>query len=154
LLSNPLHEDYAMTLYRSLVLFATGSTIMLAVACGSDETQATETHTPASYTVLVDSVVVSPPFMFTQGQTVTVQLKFLNAANEDPDAVEDEHFGGLTFDPTSLATVARVPGHNYRFLVTGGTPGSGTVQVSFGHDSLADETTFPPVAATTVQPAL
>jgi hypothetical protein len=51
-----------------------------------------------------------------------------------------------------LATVARVPGHNYRFLVTGGTPGTGTLQVGFGHDSLADETAFPTVA-TTVQSA-
>jgi hypothetical protein len=141
-----------MTLLRSLVLFAAGPTIMLAVACNSDETQAPGTHTPASYTVLVDSVLVSPPIMFTEGQTVTVQLKFLNAADEDLDAVEGEHFAGLTFDPASLATVARVPGHNYRFLVTGGTPGTGTVQVSFGHDTLADETTFPPVEAT-VQPA-
>jgi hypothetical protein len=142
-----------MTLLRSLVLPAAGSTIMLAVACNSDETQAAEDHTPASYTVLIDSVPTSPPFSFTQGQTVTVQLKFLNAANEDLDDVEAEHFGGLTFDPTPLATVARVAGHNYRFLVTGGTPGTGTVQVSFGHDALANQTTFPPVAATTVQPA-
>jgi hypothetical protein len=141
-----------MTLFRSVAMFAAGSTIMLAVACNSDETQAPEPHTPVSYTVLVDSVQVSPPITFTQGQTVTVQLKFLNAANEDLDAVEGEHFAGLTFAPTSLATVARVPGHNYRFEVTGGEPGSGTVQVSYGHDSLADETSFPPVAAT-VQPA-
>jgi hypothetical protein len=141
-----------MTLFRSLGMLAAGSTIMLAVACNSDETQAPGTHTPVSYTVLVDSIPTSPPFTFTQGQTVTVQLKFLNAANEDLDAVEAEHFAGLTFAPTSLAAVARVPGHNYHFEVTGGTPGTGTVQVSFGHDSLADETTFTPVAAT-VQPA-
>jgi hypothetical protein len=141
-----------MTLLRSLALFAAGSTLMLAVACNSTETQAPDTHTPVSYTVLVDSAQVSPPIMFTQGQTVTVQLKFLNAANEDLDAIEGQHFAGLTFAPAALATVARVPGHNYRFLVTGGTPGTGTVQVSFGHDSLADETSFTPVA-TTVQPA-
>jgi hypothetical protein len=141
-----------MTLFRSLALFAAGSTMMLATACGGDEAQAPETHTPVSYTVLVDSVPTSPPFTLTEGQTVTVQLKFLNAADEDLDAIEGEHFAGLTFAPTSLTTVARVPGHNYRFEVTGATPGTGTVQVSFGHDSLADETTFPPVAAT-VQPA-
>lgn len=141
-----------MTLLRSLALFAAGSTIVLAMACNSDETQAPGAHTPVSFSVLVDSVPVSAPITFTQGHTVTVQLKFLNTANEDLDAVEGEHFAGLTFAPTSLATVARVPGHNYRFQVTGGTPGSGTVQVSFGHDSLADETTFTPVAAT-VQPA-
>jgi len=39
--------------------------------------------------------------------------------------------------------VARVTDHNYQFDVTGGTPGTGTIVVSFGHDELADETTFP-----------
>jgi hypothetical protein len=31
---------------------------------------------------------------------------FFNAASEDLDAVEGEHFAGLTFTPASLATVA------------------------------------------------
>lgn len=52
------------------------------------------------------------------------------------------------YDPTSLAAVARVPDHNFQFDVTGGTPGTGTVQVGFGHDQLADETSFTPVAIT------
>ena len=77
-----------------------------------------------------------------------MRLKFFNAADEDLDDVESAHFGGLVFEPASLATVARVTDHNYQFDVTGGTPGTGTVQVSYGHDEAADEHTFEPVAAT------
>lgn len=44
--------------------------------------------------------------------------------------------------------MTRDPDHNYRFTVTGGTPGTGTVQVSYGHDEQADETPFDPVPVT------
>ena len=124
---------------QSLVL----TPLVLIAACGSDETApATGDHTPVSYTVLINDVQVTPPFALTQGQTVRVRLKFLNAAGDDLDDVESQHFAGLTFDPASLATVARVTDHHYQFDVTGATPGTGTMQVSFGHDQLADETTF------------
>jgi hypothetical protein len=129
-----------------------GAALVFAAGCSSNETTAVDDHTPVSYTVLVDSVPAEAPFVLTQGQTVRVQLKFVNAANEDLDDVEGTHFGGLTFTPASLATVERVAGHTYRFDVTGETPGTGTVEVSFGHDAQADETTFPAVAVT-VQPA-
>jgi hypothetical protein len=122
-------------------------------ACGSDESPSgTEDHTPVTYNVLLDGSETQPPFTLTQGQAVTVQLKFFNAEDEDLDIVEDEHFGGLTIDPAGLATVTRDPDHNYRFTVTGGTPGTGTVQVSYGHDEMADETSFDPVPVT-VEPA-
>jgi hypothetical protein len=103
-----------------------------------------------TYTIFVDGVETAPPLTLAGGQTVRVRLKFFNAADEDLDDVESGHFGGLAFEPASLATVARVAGHNYQFDVTGGTPGSGTVQVSYGHDEEADEHTFEPVAVTVV----
>jgi hypothetical protein len=138
-----------MTTVRSTLLrLAACAALPLAVACGGDETQATEDHTPVSYTILVDGTEPSLPLTLTAGQTVRVRLKFFNAADEDLDDVEASHFGGLTFDPASLVTVARVTDHNYQFDVTGGTPGTGTVQVSYGHDEAADEHTFEPVAAT------
>jgi hypothetical protein len=118
-------------------------------ACGDDESPSgTEDHTPATYTVLVNGTETEPPFALVEGQAVTVQLKFFNAEEEDLDIVESEHFGGLTFSPASLATVTRDPAHNYRFTVTGETQGIGTVQVSYGHDEAADETTFTPVPVT------
>jgi hypothetical protein len=118
-------------------------------ACGGDESPAgTEDHTPVTYSVLVNGTEMQPPLTFGAGQTATVQLKFFNAEDEDLDIIEDSHFGGFAFDPATLATVTRDPNHNYRFTITGGTPGTGTVQVSHGHDEEADETTFAPVPVT------
>jgi hypothetical protein len=137
------------TMRSTLLRLAACAALPLAIACGGDETQATEDHTPVTYTLLVGTAT-TPPLTLTEGQTVRVRLKFFNAAGEDLDDVESEHFGGLAFEPASLAAVTRVTGHNYQFDVTGGTPGTGTVQVSYGHDEEADEHTFEPFAATVV----
>ncbi|HET6797490.1 MAG TPA: hypothetical protein VFH40_10060 [Gemmatimonadales bacterium] len=88
------------------------------------------------------------PFTFVAGQTVRVRLKFVNSQGEDLDIVESEHCAGLTFDPGSLATATRLSTNHYQLDVTGQAPGSGTLQVSFGHDELADEHTFPEGAVT------
>jgi len=134
---------------RWLCSVAAMAALSLAAGCGDDETQGPDDdHTPVSYTVLIDDVAATPPLTMTQGQTVRVRLKFVNAAGEDLDVVENEHFGGLTFTPTSLASATRVSGHSYQFDVTGGAPGTGTVAVGFGHDALADETSFDPVPLT------
>ena len=100
---------------------------------------------------LVDNVPVTAPYTFEDGQMVRVRIKFFNAAQEDLDDVESSHFGALTFEPTSLASVVRDTDHNYQFDVTGGTAGTGTLQVSYGHDEAADEHTFP-AAAVSVTP--
>jgi hypothetical protein len=143
-------EVHVTTVRSTLLRLAACAVFPLAIGCGGDEAQSTEDHTPVTYTIFVDGVGTAPPLTLTGGQTVRVRLKFFNAADEDLDDVESEHFGGLTFDPASLASVARVSGHNYQFDVTGGTPGTGTVQVSYGHDEQADEHTFQPVVATVI----
>ena len=117
-------------------------------ACGGDETQPSEDHTPHTYHLIINGEEVSAPYTFVAGQVVRVQIKFFNKAGEDLDDVESSHFGGLTFNPTSLATVARVGAHNFQFDVTVGAQGSGTVVVSFGHDEAADEESFPAEAVT------
>jgi hypothetical protein len=117
-------------------------------ACGGDETQSTEDHTPVTYQLMVDGVGVPAPYTFAADQTSRVRIKFFNQAQHDLDDVEGEHFGGLTFNPTSLATVSRVAGHNYQFDVTGQSPGTGILRVSFGHDVRADEESFPNAAVT------
>ena len=132
-----------MTTVRStLHRLAVCAALPLAAACGGDETQAPEDHTPVAYTMSVGGVEVAEPLTLTEGQTVRVRLHFTNAADDDLDDVEASHFGGLAFEPTALATVARVAGHNFQFDVTGGTPGTGDAQVSYGHDEAADETTL------------
>jgi hypothetical protein len=122
--------------------------IAVVSGCGGDETAPTEDHTPTTYNVLFNEIPVTSPYVFTVGQTVRVRLKLFNAAGDDLDDVEAEHFAGLTFDPSDLVTVARVPGHNYQFDVTGANAGTGTLVVGFGHDEQADETAFPSAPVT------
>jgi hypothetical protein len=121
-------------------------------ACSDNEAPPAEDHTPVSYNLLVNDVAVTAPYTFISGQTVRVRVKFFNAAQEDLDDVESSHFGGIAFNPASLATAVRLSDHHYQFDVTGGTAGTGTLQVGYGHDELADETTFTP-ADVTVTPA-
>jgi hypothetical protein len=143
-----IQEACVTTAQRTLAcLFPVALTAIVA-ACGGDEPQGVEDHTPTSYNILVNGVAVSAPYTFTVGQTVRVQIKFFNAAQEDLDAVEAGHFGGLTFNPASLVTAVRRQEHHYQFDVTGETPGTGTLHVSFGHDEQADEHVFDPVQVT------
>ena len=138
---------------RTLLGFTPAAlSVALASACGSDEPQAAPDHTPVTYHLLVNDIEVSAPYTFTAGQTVRVRLKLFNAQQDDLDDVEAEHFAGLTFDPASLATITRVMGHNYQFDVSGGTAGTGTLQVGFGHDELADEVAFDPAPVTVTPP--
>jgi hypothetical protein len=137
---------FTQPLLRSFL--AAGAAAGLLAACGGDETTGTEDHTPASYQVLINGAAAAVPYPFTVGQTSRVQIKFFNQAGEDLDEVESSHFGGLSFSPTTRATVTRVIGHNYQFDVTGSNEGTGTVTVGFGHDEAANETTFPAEAVT------
>jgi hypothetical protein len=120
--------------------------------CGDAEAPSLTDHTAVTYDLLVNDVAVSAPYALAAGQTVRVRIKFFNAEQQDLDPVEGSHFGGLTFNPTSLATAIRVAGHNYQFDVTGGTAGAGTLRVGYGHDELADEESFDPVAVTVAAP--
>jgi hypothetical protein len=126
-------------------------TALLTIACSDNEAPPAEDHTPTSYSIQVNDVPVAAPYTLVSGQTVHVRIKFFNAAQEDLDDVADSHFGALSFDPASLATVVRDPDHNYEFEVTGGSPGTGTLQASYGHDAAADEHTLA-AAAVTVTP--
>jgi hypothetical protein len=134
-----------MTYFKTSLLLLTA---FLAAACGDNEAPPAEDHVPASYGILIDDVLASPPYVFTSGQTVRVRLKFFNAAQEDLDEIEDTHYAKLVFEPTSRATVVGVADRNYQFDVTGASAGTGTLQVSYGHDAAADEHTFPEEAVT------
>jgi hypothetical protein len=141
------------SVFRTLLRFTPAALgVVVVAACGDSEAPSLTDHTPATYSLLVNNVAVSAPYAFTAGQTVRVRIKFFNAEQQDLDPVEGEHFGGLTFNPVSLATVARVTGHNYQFDVTGGSAGTGTLQVGYGHDELADEVTFDPAPVTAAGP--
>lgn len=141
------------TIARTVVWFMPATVSLALIAgCGDSEEPSLTDHTAVSYNLLVNDVAVTAPYSFTAGQTVRVRIKFFNLTQQDLDPVEGDHFGGLTFNPTSLATVARVAGHNFQFDVTGGTAGAGTLQVGYGHDEAADEATFDPEAVTVAGP--
>lgn len=134
-----------------MIYFHSGLLVLTAVfttACSDNEAPPAEDHTPTSYTIQVNDVPVTAPYTFVAGQVVRVRIKFFNAAQEDLDEVADSHFGGLTFDPASLATVVRDPDHSYAFEVTGASPGTGMLQVGYGHDEAANEYTLSPAAVT------
>jgi hypothetical protein len=136
-------------LARTLPLAA----LVAIIACSDNESPPVDgDHTPVEYDLLVNGLPATVPYTFTAGQTVRVQIKFFNEAGEDLDEVESSHFGGLNFEPASLATVERVADHNYQFDVTGGTAGTGTLEIGFGHEDTADEVTFPSEPVT-VNPA-
>src|SRR3954463_2931875 len=85
--------------------------LLLAVACGGDETAPVENHTPATYNLIVNDVPQTSPYLLPAGQTSRVQIKFFTAAGEALDDVEAEHFGRLTFSPISMATATRLADH-------------------------------------------
>jgi hypothetical protein len=122
--------------------------VALLAGCGGDETQPSDDHTPASYSISVNGTAVSAPYTFSAGEQVLVRIQFLNAAGENLDDVESSHFAGLTFQPTSLATAVLRADHHFQFDVTGNAEGSGTLTVRFGHSAAADEKSFPAAAAT------
>jgi hypothetical protein len=125
----------------------------LIAACGDPETPPVDDHTPTSFTLEMSGIVRTPPYSFPAGQTVQVRIRYFNAAQEDLDGVEAEHFGGLAFNPASLATAVRRADHHYQFDVTGSaTGGTGTMTASFGHNESADEVSLPPVAVTVPAP--
>ena len=130
------------TLVAALPLAMAGG---LLSACGSDQTAPPPDHTPTSYNLIINSVPKAAPYSVQASHQVVVQIKFFNAEGEDLDAVEAEHFGGLSLNPTDLGTVTRVTDHHYQFnVITSATPGSGTLTVRFGHDESADEVAFDP----------
>jgi hypothetical protein len=133
---------------RTILHLPLGALIVVGSACSDNEAPPAEDHTPVSYNILVNDNAVTAPYTFAAGVTVRIRIKFFNAAQEDLDEVESGHFGGLAFNPASLAMAVRLADHHYQFDVTGGSAGSGTLQVSFGHDEMAAEHTFDPVAVT------
>src|SRR4051812_36376331 len=69
-----------MNLSRNLICLVPAVIVAVATACGGNETQAPEDHTPVSYNILVDGTAVSAPYTLVAGETARVQIKFFNAA--------------------------------------------------------------------------
>ena len=120
-------------------------------ACGDDETGPEEGHTPQSAAVLINGVDVTDGLILPAGETVRVEVRFLDEHGEVITGIEDEHFASLTFTPATLATVTSVADHHFQHDVTAqAEAGTGSVMVGYGHDEAADELEFPPIDVTVV----
>lgn len=116
----------------------------LVAGCGSTETAADD-HDPASYKLMANGTEMTQPYTIPANQTTRIRIKFYNAADEDLDDVESEHFGALEIAPSALAVATRLADHHFQFDVVAGNAGTGTVTVRFGHDEGTDEVAFDPV---------
>jgi hypothetical protein len=134
------------TLRRTLHPVSLLAAGVLISGCGSTTETPADDHDPASYTLLVGGTELSQPYTIPANQTTRIRVKFYNAANEDLDVVEGEHFGGLEFSPATLASANRLADHHFQFDVVAGDAGTGTRTVRFGHDEGTDEVIFDPVA--------
>jgi hypothetical protein len=130
---------------RTTLLFAALGSGALVIGCGDSEAPA-EDHTPVTFSVTVNNVVVTDDTvrLTTGGGIDTVHISFFNAANEDLDHAEAEHFSLLTFTPAANITATMDPDHHFRHgVVTTAAAGTaGDLDIGFGHDALADENTF------------
>jgi hypothetical protein len=120
-------------------------TALTIAGCGGDETTPPEDHTPSNAALFVGGLDVSNNLVLPAGQTVRVEVRFLDDAGQVITGIEDGHHTALTFSPEGLATVASVDGQNFQKDVTASaTPGTGEVMVGYGHDEAADELEFGP----------
>lgn len=115
----------------------------LSLACSNSEAPA-EDHDPATLEFNGVAFVAGDTVAFAANATDTVQISFFNAANDNLDDVEAEHYSSLTFIPATNITATMRASHHFRHdIVVGAAAGQvGDLEVGFGHDTLADEHTF------------
>ena len=128
-------------------------TTLTLAACGEDETAPEEGHTPEDAALFVDGAEVTDGLVIPAGETIRVEVRFLDDEGEVITGIDADHHAGLSFTPATLANVARVADHNFQKDVTGqATVGTGTVLVGYGHDEAADELSFGPFPVSVVAP--
>jgi hypothetical protein len=127
--------------------------IALALTACGDEAAPVEDHTPVDALLFVGGVNITDGLVLPAGETVRVEVRFINDQSQVITGIEDDHHTALTFSPEGLATTTSVDGSNFQKDVTASaTPEAGSVMVGYGHDEAADELEFGPydvvVAAT------
>jgi hypothetical protein len=145
-----MQEIRSMTRLASRSLPAMLIALTLA-ACGSNEPPPEEGHTPANAALFVGDVNVSAALVLPAGETVRVEVRFLDDQGDVITGIEGDHHTKLTFTPAALATTASVDGQNFQKDVTAqADPATGTLTVGYGHDEAADELEFAPYDVTVV----
>lgn len=119
--------------------------------CSEGEAGPEEDHTPVEAALFIADVAVTGQLLLEAGETVRIEVRFLDDEGNEITGIEDDHHAALTFSPEGLATAASVAGANFQKDVTAqGDVGTGTVVVGYGHDEGADEIEFDPFPVSVV----
>ncbi len=135
-----------MSLRLRVILPAAVLAAGVLAACSNGNEPAAEDHDPVRYTVTVNGTLMTDDTLrLTAGGTDTVQFSFFNAADENLDIVEAEHYSLLTFTPATGLTATPEAAHHYQHVIVNTLAAgvAGDLAVGFGHDTLADEHSFP-----------
>ena len=134
--TTPSHSTFALL----------ASAAVLVAACDSSSEPAAEDHTPARFDMAVNGVVMSDDTLrLHAGAVDTVRFTYYTAADESLDPHEDDHYSGLAF-PGGVNAVAATDSlaHFSQIVTNTEAAGSkGMATVGYGHDSMADENSFP-----------
>lgn len=120
---------------------------LLLGGCDSTEPTPGHDHTPEGARLVVSGVEIDEGgnLIAVEGQTLRIEVEFLNAEGEEITGIEDTHHTALVFSPAGLATVVAVDGQNFSKDVTFQQgAGEGTLNVGYGHEEAADELSFGP----------
>lgn len=119
---------------------------VLVAACGSSSEPAAEDHVPAHFEIAVNgAMMVDDTIRLHAGAVDTVRFTFYNAADEDLIVHEGEHYSGLVFPGGVNASAATDSAAHYSQIVTNAEAAGvvGVATVGYGHDAMADESSFP-----------
>lgn len=116
---------------------------VLSLACSNSEAPA-EDHTPVTFDINGVATDTSDTVTFAAASNDTVVITFFNAADDNLNDAEAEHFSSLTFTPSDSITATRLSAHHFQHhVVIGNVAGQvGDLDIGFGHDTLTDEHNF------------
>ena len=120
-------------------------------ACEGDETGPSG-HAPVAGARLYrasNSVQLTPDVVLDAGDTLRVEVRFVDSTGTVIHGLEDGHYTKLVFAPDTLAEADSVPGMPFfRDLTVSAATGSGTLSIGYGHQPTADQLTFGPFTVT------
>ena len=105
-------------------------------ACGGDEDGPTGGHgTPVNAAIYLDGVLLEEPIELAAGETMRLEVRFLDDDGVEIHDLLPSHTSELTFAPAAIATATADFDDAFFFdvAVASGVGGEGTVTVGYGH---------------------